>query len=106
MEQDNVSKGSGYKTLSIVLMVILILFAAGAFVYWKDVDNTQKEQQAQIDALNQQLTNDKQTLTSELESARDEATRALEQKNAELQQKLDEATSAVSEKDPSTDSTQ
>jgi cell shape-determining protein MreC len=89
MEQNSDSNKNGYKTLSVILIVILAIFVVGAFAYWNELNNTQKEQQAQIDSLNQQIADDKNSLSSEVQKARDEANQALTEKNAELQQKLD-----------------
>ncbi len=89
MEQTN-STGRGYKILSIILIVVLAGLLVGAFIYWKDLDNTQKEQQAQIDSLNQQLVESKSSLSEQVQSSKDQLNQELEQRNAELQQKLDE----------------
>lgn len=105
--ENNSSSANGYKTLSIVLIVLLVVFIIGGLVYWNELNNTQKEQQAQIDSLNQQIAEDKESLSSEVQSARDQATQALEAKNAELQQKLDTATTPDdSGNDSADDSTQ
>ncbi len=104
MEQSNSTKGNGYRTLSIVLIIILALFVVGAYVYWKELDATQNEQQAQIDTLTQQIADDKSTLTTQLQAAQAEATKALNEKNAELQEKLDAASSDDSGTDSPDDS--
>lgn len=97
---ENSKNSNSYKTLSVVLIVLLVAILIGGFLYWRDLNNTQKEQQAQINELSQQATDTKNSISQQIEEATNKATETLSNKNAELQQKID----SMSSSDDSVDS--